>query len=138
MTQGTDTGRDDTPGRDDLPRIVRLLVCLLPAAERQAIVGDLLEDAANRHLSGARRGLWLASECGAIAAGLTVTRVRDWLVVPPVRELAAGLALDGSRVLRGGHSGALLRVVIFCGSLATLVLGVELLVATLLSAAGLR
>jgi hypothetical protein len=121
----------------DMSATVRLLSRLLPAADREAIVGDLLEDAAYHDISGARRDLWLASECGAIAAGLTVTRVRAWFVVPPVRELAAGLALDGSRAWRGDHSGTLLRVLIFCGSLATLVLGVELLVRTLLSAAGL-
>ena len=105
----------------DMSAAVRVLSRLLPAADREAIVGDLLEDAAYHDISGARRDLWLASECGAIAAGLTVTRVRAWFVVPPVRELAAGLALDGSRAWRGDHSGTLLRVLIFCGSLATLV-----------------
>ena len=121
----------------DLSSTLRLLSRLLPRADRDAIVGDLLEEAGYRHVSGARRELWLVSECGAIAAGLTVTRVRGWLVVPPVRELAAGLALDGSRAFRGGPSGALLRALIFCGSVATIVLGVELLVGSLLSAAGL-
>ena len=119
-----------------LPRVLRVLAPLLPAREREAIVGDLLEDAAYRNLSGARRDVWLASECGVIAAGLTVTRVRDWVVVPPARELAAGLALDGSRAFRGGHAGAWLRVLIFCGSVGTIVLGVELLVGSLLSASG--
>ena len=121
----------------DLTATMRLLSRLLPAREREAIVGDLLEEAAYRHVSGPRREMWLASECGAIAAGLTVTRVRAWLVVPPVRELAAGLALDGTRAFRGDHTGALLRVLIFCGSVATIVLGVELLIGSLLSAAGL-
>lgn len=121
---------------DDVSGALRVLVRCLPPREREAIVGDLLEEAAHRQVSGPRRELWLAAECGAIAAGLTVTRLRDWLVVPPVRELAAGLALDGSRALRGGHSGALLRVLIFCGSVATIVLGVELLVGSLMSAAG--
>ena len=120
-----------------LPSGVHLLSRLIPARERDAIVGDLLEEAAYRGVSGARRELWLASECGTIAAGLTVTRVRAWLVVPPVRDLAAGLALDGSRAFRGDASGALLRALIFCGSVATLVLGVELLVSSLLAAAGL-
>jgi hypothetical protein len=120
----------------ELSSTVRLLSRLLPRRDREAIVGDLLEEAAYRDVSGARRQLWLATECGAIAAGLTMTRVRDWFVVPPVRELAAGLALDGSRALRGGHTGALLRVLLFCGSVGTLVLGVELLVASLMSAAG--
>ena len=122
--------------RSELSATVRLLSRLLPRRDREAILGDLLEDAAYRHVPGARRELWLASECGAIAAGLTITRVRDWLVVPPVRELAAGLALDGSRAFRGGHTATLLRALIFCGSVATIVLGVELLIASLMSAAG--
>ena len=120
----------------ELSPTLRLLSRLLPAREREAILGDLLEDAAYRRVPGPRRELWLASECGAIAAGLTITRVRAWFVVPPVRELAAGLALDGSRAWRGGHTAALLRFLIFCGSLATLVLGVELLVGSLMSASG--
>ena len=122
----------------ELPAPLRLLSRLLPSSDRESILGDLLEDAAFRRVTGARRHVWMATECGAIAAGLSVTRVRGWLVVPPVRELAAGLALDGSRAFRGGHSGAaLLRALLFCGSVATLVLGVELLVGSLLSAAGL-
>jgi hypothetical protein len=120
----------------ELSRPVRLLARLLPAADRDAIVGDLLEDAAYHDICGARRDLWLASECGTIAAGLTVTRLRAWVVVPPARELAAGLALDGSRAWRSDHSGTLLRAVIFCGSLATIVFGVALLVASLMSASG--
>ena len=115
---------------------LRFLVRLLPAREREAIVGDLLEEAAYRDVTGARRELWLASECGAIAAGLTVTRVRDWFVLPPVRELAAGLALDGTRAWRADHTGTLFRVLIFCGSVATIVLGVELLVGSLMAAGG--
>ena len=122
--------------RAEMSGLLRLCARLLPAPDREAIVGDLLEDAAYRDLAGARREWWLASECGTIAAGLTATRGRAWVVVPPVRELAAGLALDGSRALRGGHSGTLLRALIFCGSVATLVLGVELLVGSLMSAAG--
>jgi hypothetical protein len=120
----------------DLSPTLRLLSRLLPSSDRESILGDLLEDAEFRNVTGARRQVWLATECGAIAAGLSVTRVRGWLVVPPVRELAAGLALDGSRAFRGGPTAALLRVLIFCGSLATLVLGVELLVGSLMSAAG--
>ena len=123
---------------DELPAPLGVLSRLLPSSDRQAILGDLLEDAEFRNITGARRQLWLATECGAIAAGLSVTRLRGWLVVPPVREMAAGLALDGSRAFRGGHSrAAVLRALIFCGSVATLVLGVELLVGSLLSAAGL-
>jgi hypothetical protein len=121
----------------DLPRGVRLVARLIPAGDRQAIVGDLLEDAADLGLSGARKHLWLAAECAAIAAGLSIDRTRGWVVVPPVRELAAGLALDGSRAFRGSHvAGAVCRALILCGSIATLVLGVELLVGTLLAASG--
>jgi len=122
----------------ELPAPVRIVSRLLPASDRDAILGDLLEDAAYRGLGGTRRGLWLASECGTIAAGLSIARVRGWLVVPPVRELAAGLAVDRSRAFRSVQSAAgVLRALIFCGSVATLVLGVELLVSSLLSAAGL-
>lgn len=121
----------------DLPIAVRVCARLLPSSDREAILGDLLEDAEFRDLNGARRQVFLASECGAIAAGLSVTRARAWLFVPPVRELVAGLALDRSRAFRGAHrSSAVLRAVLFCGSIATLALGVELLVATLMSAAG--
>ena len=122
----------------ELPRAARWLSRLIPAGDREAILGDLMEDADFRDLAGARRGVWLLGECGAIAAGLSVTRARAWLVLPPVRELAAGLALDGHRAFRGGHPvAAVARAVVFCGSVATLVLGVELLVGSLLSAAGL-
>jgi hypothetical protein len=55
-----------------------------------------------------------------------------------MRELASGLALDGRGALRGTHSfSTLVRALIFCGSLATMMLGVELLVGSLLSASGL-
>jgi len=52
----------------ELPRGVRLLARLIPSGEREAIVGDLLEEAACRDLRGARQAAWLAGECGAIAA----------------------------------------------------------------------
>lgn len=121
----------------DLCATVRVLSRLLPAGDREAIVGDLLEEAGFRDLAGARRQMWLAAECGTIAAGLSLTRVRGWVVLPPVRELAAGLALDGSLAFRNAPGGAaVVRALIFCGSVATLVLGVELLVGTLMAAAG--
>jgi hypothetical protein len=121
-----------------LPRGVRILSRLIPPADREAILGDLVEDAEYRALSGARRDLWLTGECGCIAAGLSLDRARSWVVVPPARELAAGLALDGSRAFRGGHAaGAILRALIFCGSVATLALGAALLVSALLSAGDL-
>ena len=122
----------------ELPAVVRILSRLLPSSDREAIVGDLLEDAEYHNVTGARRGVWLAAECGVIAAGLSITRVRGWLVVPPARELAAGLALDGSRVFRGAHPGAaIVGALILCGSIATMAFGVELLVAALMSAAGI-
>jgi hypothetical protein len=47
------------------------------------------------------------------------------------------VALDGSRAFRGGRPvAALIRAAVFCGSVATLVLGVEVLVSTLLAASG--
>lgn len=119
----------------DLSRGAALLSRLIPAADRDAIVGDLLEDACARGLAGARRDLWLCAECGTIAAGLSLTRLRGWLVLPPMREVVSGLALDGRGAWRhAGTAGATLRVIIFCGSIATIAFGVELLVSTLLAA----
>lgn len=121
----------------ELPRAARVLSRLIPAGDRESILGDLLEDAAGRELAGARRSLWLTGECAAIAGGLSIQRARAWLVVPPVREVAAGLAIDGRGMFRSaGIAGSLLRAVLFCGSVATLVLGVEVLVSSLLSASG--
>jgi hypothetical protein len=110
---------------------------LLPPADREAILGDLCEEAGFRGLTGTRRALWLARECGSIALGLSLDRARGWLAVPPAREVLAGLAIDGRCVLRHGSSGALLRALVFIGSVATLVLGVEVLVGALLAASGL-
>jgi hypothetical protein len=121
----------------DLSRAARACSWLIPPGDRESILGDLVEDAALRGLTGARRDLWLAGECGTIGAGLAVTRAREWLVLPPVREVAAGLAVDGRGAFRGaGGAGALLRAVVFCGSVATLALGVEILVGSLLAASG--
>src|SRR5438093_1351272 len=91
-----------TPPDADVPTLVRLTARLIPAADRQTILGDLLEDTASRDLQGARRAAWLTGECGAIAAGLSFERVRGWCVVPPVGEVVSGLAIDGRGVLRGG------------------------------------
>jgi hypothetical protein len=113
-----------------------LFARFLPAVDREAILGDLLEEAEFRHLAGRARTLWLAGECAAIAAGLSLERVRAWFVMPPVREVVAGLAVDGRGVLRGGPAGTCLRALIFVASVATLVLGVEQLVGALMSAAG--
>src|SRR5262249_1489153 len=97
------------------------------------ILGDLLEDADYRGLRGARRTAWLTGECAAIAGGLSVERARAWIAMPPVREVVAGLAIDGRGLLR--HA-SVLRALVFVGSVPTLVLGVELLVGSLLAAAG--
>jgi hypothetical protein len=121
-----------------LPRAAHALSRLIPAGDRESILGDLLEDAEYRDLAGARRDLWLTGECAAIAGGLSIERARRWFVLPPVREVAAGLAVDSRAMFRGnGATGAVLRAVLFCGSVATLVLGVEILVSSLLSASGL-
>jgi hypothetical protein len=121
----------------ELPRIARALSRLIPASDRESILGDLIEDAGLRDLAGARRSLWLSGECAAIAGGLSIQRARGWLLMPPVREVAAGLAVDGRGVFRGaGGAGSVLRAVLFCGSVATLALGVEVLVSSFLSASG--
>jgi len=113
-----------------------MLARLMPSADREAILGDLLEDAAFRDLQGHRRTVWLAGECGSIATGLAVDRVRGWVIVPPVREVVSGLAVDVRGALHDNPAGTLLRALVFVGSVATLVLGVELLVSTLMSASG--
>jgi hypothetical protein len=123
--------------RSELPRAARALSRLIPAGDRESILGDLLEDAELRDLAGARRSLWLIGECAAIAGGLSTERARGWLVVPPMREVVSGLAVDGRGAFRGGRAaGGVLRALVFCGSVATLMLGVEVLVGSLLSAAG--
>jgi len=122
---------------DALPRAAQVIARWIPAGDRDAVVGDLLEDAHDRGLSGARRAWWLSSECAAIALGLSAHRARCWFVLPPARELAAGLLVDGRVALRGGVAGRLLGALLFCGSVATLALGVDVLVRTLLVAAGL-
>jgi hypothetical protein len=111
---------------------------LIPIADRESILGDLFEEADVRELAGTRRHVWLARECGSIALGLSFERARGWFVLPPVREIVSGLAIDGRGVLRGGHPVAAIgRGVLFCGAVATLALGVEVLVGTLLRASGL-
>jgi hypothetical protein len=124
----------------DVPRLAVTLSHLLPAADREAIFGDLIEDAAYRDLSGPRLTLWLCAQCSTIAAGLTVDRARGAFVAPPIREMAAGLALDGTHAFRGVVDApwtALLRVAIFCASVATLTAVAEVLVAALFNASGL-
>jgi hypothetical protein len=122
----------------ELPCVARVLSRLIPAGDRESILGDLIEDAGFRDLAGTRRSLWLTGECAAIAGGLSIQRARAWLVVPPVGEVVSGLVVDGRGMFRStGLAGSLLRAALFCGSVATLVLGVEVLVGSLLSASGL-
>jgi hypothetical protein len=119
-----------------LPRAARAFSRLIPAGDRESILGDLVEQADYHDFGGARRTYWLTAECAAIAAGLSVQRVRGWFVVPPLRELVSGFAVDGRGILRGDPVSAALRMLAFCGSVATLALGVEVLVRTLMTAAG--
>jgi hypothetical protein len=121
----------------ELPRPVRAIARFIPAADRDWVLGDLIEDAHDRGFRGARRVCWLAFECAAVAAGLSAHRARNWIVLPPMREVATGLAVDGRVAFRGGAAGRFVDVFLFCGSVATLALGVELLVKSLLVAAGL-
>jgi hypothetical protein len=125
----------------ELPRLALALSRLIPAADREAIVGDLVEDADYRDLCGARLELWLCAELSAIAAGFTLDRVRDAFTLASIREMAAGLALDGTHAVRGVLDApwtALARVALFCASVATLAAAAEILIAVLFSASGLR
>jgi len=121
---------------DDLPNPARAISRLIPSGDRDVVVGDLLEDACDRRLHGARRTWCLSRECAAIALGLSAHRMRNWFVLPPVRELAAGLLVDGRVALRGPAAGRLFGALLFCGSIATLALGVDVLVRSLLVASG--
>jgi hypothetical protein len=123
-----------------LPRFAATLSRLIPAADREPILGDLLEDAADRELSGTLLTLWLCAQCSAIAAGLTIDRCRSALTVRPLREMAAGLALDGTHAFRDAIDApwtVLVRAVVFCATVATLTIVVEMLIAALFSASGL-
>lgn len=122
----------------DVPYAARLCARLVPASDRESIIGDLVEDAEFRSLRGVRRTMWMTSECASIGAGFSWTRARAALVVPDLRELAMGLAVDGRRTLRNPHfATAGVRALVFCGSVATLSYAATLLVSVLLSAAGL-
>lgn len=125
----------------DLPPLASTLSRLIPAPDREAILGDLLEDAAYRDLSGGRLELWLCAQCSTIAAGLTVDRMRRSLAAPPIREMATGLALDGTHAFRGVVDApwtVLVRLVVFCASVATLAAAAEVLIAALFTASGLQ
>lgn len=113
-----------------------LLFRVIPAADREAIAGDLLEEAAFRNLRGAAKASWLVHQCAAIALGLSVQRVRAWFVVAPIREIASGIGMRTWGTVRSDRSSLVVRGLAFCGWIATLALGVELLVRTLLQASG--
>ncbi len=117
----------------DLPPGVRLFAQLIPAGDREWILGDLIEAADDRGLRGARRRWWLAAECAAVAAGLSVDRARGWFVRPAWRDLAVGVVIDGRVASRGG-AGTLVTALLVCGSIAVLAIGVEILVSSLLTA----
>ena len=58
--------------------MTRLLLRLLPAEWRDAIEGDLREEAEQRP-GGWRRGAWVAMQVAVLAAGLAMARLRDRL-----------------------------------------------------------
>jgi hypothetical protein len=109
---------------------------LVPSADRESIVGDLLEEADFRGMLGARRALWLAGECGAIAAGLSIQRAKGWFALPAMREVVSGIVIDGRGALRDGSAGTVLRALAFVASVATLAFAVDVLIRTLLTASG--
>ena len=110
---------------------------LIPATDREAIVGDLLEEATWRDMRGARRAWWLAGQCAGIAIGLTAERARAACSLSLVRELASGVAVEGERMLRTPARTVLTRVVLFAGGVAVLACAGEILVSALLRSAGL-
>ena len=120
----------------DLPRAVRVLARLIPAADREWVLGDLVEDLGDRGVRGAERGWWLAVQCAAIGVGLSAQRASGWFELPALRELVAGLAVDGRAALRSGSVATVIRALLFCGSVATLAIGVEILIRSLFAAAG--
>ena len=124
-----------------LPRTAAAIAALIPRGEREAIVGDLLEDAADRRLRGLPLTLHLCGECATIAAGFTLHRARTACSTEPARELAFGVALDSGRLFRGVRIGSRVtwtRLLLFCAATGALALAAEVLVATLLTAAGLH
>ena len=121
-----------------IPFCARLLARLVPAGDRESILGDLVEDAEFRSLNGLHRAIWMTSECAAIGAGFSVTRLRSAIVIPRAHELVVGLGVDGRRALRSHHLiPASVRALVFCGTIATLSFAGAVLVSALLSAAGL-
>ena len=115
-----------------------LITRLIPAADRDAIVGDLLEEAAWRDMHGTRLSWWIAGQCATIAAGLTVERARAACSLALAREVASGVAVGGGRLLRGTPPRAFAtRALLFVAGVAALALSAEVLVGALLRSAGL-
>ena len=116
-----------------------LVTRLIPAHDRDAIVGDLLEEAAWRDMRGARLAWWMAWQCAGIAIGLTVERTRAACSLSMVREVASGVACESERLLRGtGPRTVVTRAAIFAGGVILLALSGEVLIRALLTAANLR
>jgi hypothetical protein len=110
---------------------------LIPAADRDAIVGDLLEECRWRGIKGTRLSWWIARECVAIAAGLTVERARAACSPSLVREVVSGIAASSEHVLRTPVRRLLTRAALFTGGVILLACSVEILVGALLRSAGL-
>lgn len=109
----------------------------IPAADRDAIVGDVLEEASWRGFDGARRSWWIATQCGSIAVGLAVERARAGCSVALVREVVSGIAIDGGHVWRPSPRTLVVRAMLFAAGVAVLALGSEILIGALLRSAGL-
>ena len=115
-----------------------LVTRLIPATDRDAIVGDLLEEAAWQGMHGARLSWWLTRQCATIAVGLTGERARAACSLTLVREVVSGVATDSERVLRVAPLTLLARAALFSAGVLLLAYGAEILVGALLSAGNLH
>jgi hypothetical protein len=111
---------------------------LIPSADRDAIVGDLFEEAAWRGLGGAARSWWIVRQCVTIALGLTIERGRAACSLSLVREVVSGVAVDSERVLHASARALFARIALFATGVLLLALSGEVLVRALLTAANLR
>ncbi len=114
-----------------------LVTRLIPFDDREAIVGDLLEEAAWRHMHGRRMSWWLAGQCATIAVGLSVDRARAACSVELMREVASGIAIDSEHMLHVMPRTLATRAGVFAAGVAVLAYGCEILVGALLRSAGL-
>ena len=125
----------------ELTLAATVLTRLIPSADRDAIVGDLMEEICWRGLRGRHVTWWMALQCVTIALGLAADHVRGAVTLGVAREVAGGVAVEGVHALRSGWTAPralVTRVALFAVSVAVLAMSVEVLVAALLSAAGLR